>query len=247
MTRRGLSRDRPGDISATTANQPRLAGGVKICGLQDERTAIAAVEAGATMLGLIFATSRRQMTINAARNVTDAVRSRASTTITIVGVFVDASSREVNRIVEAVGIDAVQLHGDESPAMLADIAVPAIKAIRPKPGTSADEVERQIATFQGVPNEPFAYLLDGYSDAGAGGVGIRADWTVAASIAAHYSLILAGGLTPENVSDAIGCVKPAAVDVSSGVESDGAKDGLKIASFVDRARRAFGATTVVAS
>lgn len=242
MIRRGEALDRPWASPAIDANLPRPAGTVKICGLQDVAAAVAAVQAGATMLGTVFAPSRRQLTIDAARVVADAARDRATTAITIVGVFVDASPAEVNRIVEAVGLDAVQLHGNESPALLAAISAPVIKAIRPRPAASADTVQRQIASFLGVPNEPFAFLLDGFSDTAAGGVGVSADWTLAASLAASYPLILAGGLTPDNVGGAIVRVKPAAVDVSSGVETQGAKDTLKIASFVARARRAFDAT-----
>ncbi len=216
-------------------------GMVKICGLRDETTAIAAVAAGTDMLGMVFAPSRRQITPEVARSVASAARSRATSGVSVVGVFIDASATAINRIAATVGLTAVQLHGDEPPTMLEEIEVPVMIAIRPRLGASASDVIRQLDALFRAQNAPVAVLLDGYSELAAGGSGVQADWVVAAAVAARYPTILAGGLNPENVEAAIAQVKPFAVDVSSGVETNGTKDANQIASFIDHARQAYRA------
>ena len=216
-------------------------GMVKICGLRDETTAIAAVAAGADMLGMVFAPSRRQISPEVARSVASAARSHASSPVSVLGVFVNASAVEINRVAATVGLTAVQLHGDEPPVMLDEIEVPVMIAIRPRPGASASDVIRQLDALFRPQNAPFAVLLDGYSELAAGGSGVRADWAIAAAVAARYPTILAGGLNPTSVEAAIAQVKPLAVDVSSGVETNGAKDPIQIASFIVHARQAYSA------
>jgi phosphoribosylanthranilate isomerase len=143
----------------------------------------------------------------------------------------------INAAVRAVGLDLVQLHGDESPEMLNELDVPAIKAFGLTPGASHSAVRSAMIAFAEARRPPIAFLIDGQF----GGTGSKADWSLAAEIAREFSVILAGGLTPDNVAEAIATVGPFAVDVSSGVETDGIKDAAKITSFVARARSAFAA------
>ena len=160
-------------------------------------------------------------------------------TVMAVGVFVDASFADINAIVEEVGLDVVQLHGAEPPDSIASLPVPAFKALRPTPKSTCEQVLAEIDRYQSAAVPPVAILVDGYAQHGAGGTGTRADWALAAEINAVAPIILAGGLDPENVGDAIRRVRPRGVDVSSGVEVDGIKNPELIARFVHAARVAF--------
>lgn len=216
------------------------AGLVKICSLREPGDAALVIAAGADAFGLIFAEARRQvMPERAAEIVREARRLATEARPTAVGVFVDASAARITAVAEQVGLDLAQLHGDEPPELLAAIPVPAVKAIRPKPGETVSDVERAMARYLAAERPPVAFLVDGYHPGQHGGVGARADWGLAAELAARWPVILAGGLNPANVGEAIEAVQPIGVDVSSGVETDGAKDGAKIAAFVAKARRAF--------
>jgi phosphoribosylanthranilate isomerase len=215
---------------------------IKVCGLREPVHAVAAVEAGADLIGFVFAPGRRRVTageaalaIAAARG---AVRSRR---VLAVGVFVDAPAEEMNRAADEADLDLFQLHGDEEPALLARLNRPAIKALRPRPGDAAASVAARVARFATAPRPPAAYLIDGWDPAAHGGTGVRADWALVGAVAAQAPVILAGGLTPENVASAIATAAPLGVDVSSGVETGGNKDPERIAAWVANARRAFGA------
>lgn len=213
---------------------------VKIDGLREPEHAVAAVRAGADLLGFIFAPARRRVTPKAASVAIAAARDAApDRPLMVVGVFVDASAVEINQVVRAAGLDLVQLHGDEPPELLTEIACPVIKVVRPPLGTAPSDVAGWFTRFAAVPNAPLLYLVDGYTPDAAGGVGVRSDWDLAAALAADWPLGLAGGLDPANVGEAIRTVRPAAVDVSSGVETDGVKDPTKIAAFTAAATRAF--------
>ena len=216
-------------------------GSVKICGLREQEHARAAVVAGADLLGFVFAPARRRVTPEAARLAIEAAR-RASRgrTVLAVGVFVDASAAEMNDVAEAAGLDLLQLHGVEPAAMLGELTRPVLKALRPSPGTTADAVMELIEGYRAVPNAPVAFLVDGLSPAAAGGEGVRTDWALAAELARRVPLMLAGGLDPGNVGEAIGSVRPRGVDVSSGVETGGVKDEGKIRAFLEAATGAFG-------
>jgi len=216
-------------------------GTVKIDGLREPAHAVAAVEAGADLVGFIFAPARRRISVDQARRCIEAARAAAERPIGAVGVFVDADGQTINRMVDAAGLDLVQLHGGEPPALLARLTRPVVKAFRPPAGTLPAMLAAEVDRFLRIPNAPVAVLIDGYAPGAAGGTGIRADWSLAAEIGRHCPLVLAGGLTPENVAAAIAAVRPLAVDVSSGVETDGEKDGAKIAAFVAAAKRAFAA------
>lgn len=143
-----------------------------------------------------------------------------------VGVFADQPVDEINAIAEETGIDLVQLSGDEPWSDCLLLTRQAIKAVRPRPGTTADEV---IASAE--PGAALALMLDSSS-----GQGIAGDWSLAAKVAEAMPIWLAGGLSPGNVRDAVAQVRPWLVDVSSGVETDGVKDAAKIRAFVEATR-----------
>ena len=212
---------------------------VKICGLREPEHAVAAVAAGADLLGFIFAPTRRYVPPEDARMAVAAARAAARHPVLTVGVFVDAAPEEMNRIAADVGLDLIQLSGDESPDRISALYRPVLRALRPKPGASAADV---LSEIQGMGLEsPAAYLLDGYHAGQFGGTGVRADWTVASVLAPEARMLLAGGLNPHNVAEAISVVNPLGVDVSSGVERDGTKDATLIAEFVRAAKAAFRA------
>lgn len=199
---------------------------VKICGITTLEDATAALGYGADMLGFIFySKSTRYITPIAAREIISAL----PTTIATVGVFVDASPKEVNQAVRISGIDTVQLHGTESPEECAKIRnAKVIKAFR----ISKREDILGICNYN-----VDAILLDTYVKGTHGGTGETFDWTLAIEAKKYGPLILSGGLTPENISEAIATVRPYAVDVSSGVESSpGVKIHELIKQFIERAK-----------
>ena len=215
-------------------------GSVKICGLREPVHARAAVAAGASLLGFIFAPARRRVDVAAARAAIDAARAEAGARkVLAVGVFVDADVGEMNSVAEAAGLDLLQLHGDEPPALVARLHRPVIKALRVPIGTDAAHVEAVISAFEQGEKTPVAYLLDGFDARAKGGGGVAADWGLAAALARRWPLVLAGGLTPENVGAAIRGATPRAVDVSSGVETNRVKDPARISAFIGAAQSAF--------
>ncbi len=234
---------------------------VKICGCMRVADAIAAAEAGADFIGIMFADSRRRVEPAEARLIAAAAgapmrdieereppplhpgrfddidawfrhgaqaleRLLALKRPLVVGVFEDQPVDEVNEIAEEVGLDLVQLSGAEpwSDALLTTRQ--AIKVLRQRPEMTSADVLAYIE-----PGAALAFMLDPSS-----GTGTAADLAVARDVAARVPLWLAGGLTPESVAAAIAAVRPWAVDVSSGVETAGAKDPAKIAAFVAAAR-----------
>jgi phosphoribosylanthranilate isomerase len=153
-----------------------------------------------------------------------------------VGVFVNASLDTVTRTLDDCRLDLAQLHGDESPAFVAQLRNRAYKALRPQ---SPEEAETLIQTY--IPTSPFptrpSFLIDAYHPALYGGTGHVSDWSMAAGIARRYPTMLAGSLTPANVAEAIQAVSPWGVDVSSGVEREkGRKDHQKVRAFVKAAK-----------
>ena len=215
-------------------------GFVKIDGLREPDHAAVAASAGADAIGFIFAPARRQVTPDVARRCIEAARQASpDRQIIAVGVFVDADTGEIDAVARETGLDLVQLHGDETPDVVGTLHVPAIKALRPRPGATGATVLAEIERFRSASVPPIAFLIDGFSERGAGGTGARADWNLVASIGRDAGVILAGGLDPENVAAAIGQVRPLGVDVSSGVEIAGVKDAGRITAFVQAARAAF--------
>ncbi len=213
---------------------------VKICGLREPDHAAFAAAAGADLLGFIFAPARRRVTAEVARACIDAARESAGNrSIVAVGVFVDADSSAIAETARAAGLDAVQLSGSEPPEFVAALGIPAIKALRPQQGTSVATVLAEMSAYDVAGPCTASFLIDGYVEGASGGTGERADWDLAAALSARRPMVLAGGLDPENVAEAIERVRPRAVDVSSGVESGGIKDPDRIRAFLREAKAAF--------
>ncbi len=200
---------------------------VKICGITNLEDALFAAEAGADALGFIFyAKSPRCIVPDRAREII----LRLPPFVAKVGVFVNKELDRVRELMAHCGLDYAQLHGDEPPEQVAALAPRVIKAVRVR---SAADVER-LAEYQAV-----AYLLDTYHPTKHGGTGEAFDWELAVEAKSHGPVILAGGLTPQNVAAAIERVHPYAVDVSSGVEAaPGIKDRHKVRRFIMAAKGA---------
>lgn len=205
---------------------------VKICGLRTLEHAQAAHEAGADYLGLIFAPGRRQVSEAQAVAIVEAVRRASSRPPRFVGVFVNETPEHMRALAERLGLAAIQLSGDEDVRVVAQLGDwPVFKALRLRgaPG----EQEWLDAARDG---SRIRLLIDAHVPGSYGGAGVVGDWDAAAELARRQPIILAGGLTPENVTDAIRKVEPWGVDVSSGVEQDGVKDSAKIRAFIAAAR-----------
>lgn len=208
---------------------------VKICGLQDVSHARAAALAGADMLGLMLAPSRRRTTPRAIRTIREALQSEGQEPL-LVGVFVNATADEINEAVADAGLDVAQLSGDERPEVIDQITVPVIKAVRPEPGAPETELLRTSDLWFDRARPVRAFLLDAHVPGSYGGAGVLGNWTAAALVARRYPVLLAGGLNAANVSQAITSVRPLGVDVSSSVEVEGVKDPALIEAFVEAAR-----------
>jgi phosphoribosylanthranilate isomerase len=202
---------------------------VKICGITNWPDAKAACDAGANMLGFNFyeKSLRRVSTVEAAT-----MRAKLPSGVQAVGLFVNAKPAEINSLHAFVRFTAAQLHGDEPPGIVSEVSrtVPVIKAFR----VAADFPLSTLDKY----HDAFAFLLDGSRAGQFGGTGASADWNVARRAVAAHRIILAGGLTPENVGAAIRSVRPYAVDVAGGVESKpGKKDHAKLQAFIEEVRR----------
>mgnify|MGYP001393572772 CR=1 FL=1 len=209
---------------------------IKICGVKETEHALAAAEAGATHIGFNFAASKRYVEPEQARRCIDVVKSAFPQVMTV-GLFVDAPMSDILAVSEASGIDHLQLHGPLDPAMIERLPLPVWPVMRTMPGEQVNTIERRFALLQTSGVE--ALLLDAYHPTLAGGTGLLADWAFAADTARRLPIILAGGLNPGNVGDAIRQVRPLGVDVASGVERDGRKNAELIRAFITSARAAF--------
>ena len=198
---------------------------VKICGITSLDDALACVDAGADALGFNFwPQSKRHVTVETAA----AIAKRLPPNVRTVGVFVNPSEDEVNRAFASGAIDLAQLHGDETPDFCDRFAGRYIKALRLRDGASLVRMGDYRCDL---------VLVDA-DTAGYGGSGQRADVGLAAQAAAARRVILAGGLTPDNVAEAVEQVNPYGVDVAGGVEREpGVKDWMKVAAFVQAAKR----------
>lgn len=200
----------------------------KICGITRIEDALAAVEAGADAIGFVFyAKSPRAVSVQQARAIIQAL----PPFVTTVGLFVNASRCELGEILDAVPLDLLQFHGDEAVEDCEGWHRPYIKALRVKAGDDIAAAVDAYPSASGV-------LLDTYVEGVPGGTGEAFDWSLIPQ-SLSKPLILAGGLTAENVADAVARVKPYAVDVSGGVEaSKGIKDHAKVGAFIDAVRKA---------
>jgi phosphoribosylanthranilate isomerase len=201
---------------------------VKICGITNVEDALVAVEAGADALGLNFVSGTpRYIDVERAREIASAVAGRVKT----VGVFVDASVESINRAVETVPLDLVQVHGELTPERAQSVDVPFFRAVQVRGAIDVEALRAYKAR---------AYLLDTYVEGMHGGTGKTFQWALAGPVVqAGLPVLLSGGLAPQNVAAAVREVGPWGVDVASGVEArPGIKDHDKVRAFIRNAKGA---------
>lgn len=219
---------------------------VKICGISEPKHARLAAAYGADFIGMVFAPSSRQVTIDQGRRIAEGLgkseqvsreagvagieAALAARRPLLVGVFADQDAGTINSIAEECGLDLVQLSGSEPWGLNDSLTRPILKCMKVRDGETSENL---LSHFHGGA----ILLLDPYVEGAYGGTGRTVDWNVAAEIASQTPTVLAGGLTPENVAKAVSAVQPWAVDVSSGVETDGRKDPEKIRAFIAAARQ----------
>jgi phosphoribosylanthranilate isomerase len=209
---------------------------IKICGIKDKTHALAAVEAGADFIGLVFAASRRQVSPEKALPLVEVIRGSRSRAA-VVGVFVNAAAQEVNHIADYCQLDWVQLSGDETWQYCQELKKAIIKVIHVCSGQETDEILADIETgYQLLPEKELVYLLDSRMGEAYGGMGQVFNWQLAREVSVRFPVMIAGGLTPANVGRLIREVQPWGVDVSTGVESNGLKDASKIRAFIKAVR-----------
>jgi phosphoribosylanthranilate isomerase len=203
---------------------------IKICGITRPEDALAAVDSGASAIGLVFyARSPRAVTVAQALRITAVVPPFVS----VVALFVDEPADSICRILESVPVDMIQFHGDEPAHFCQQFGRPWIKALRVKPGINLASFCSEYQAARGI-------LLDSWQEGVPGGTGKTFDWQLAER-GVSLPLILAGGLNEGNVAAAMAALRPTAVDVSGGVEhSPGVKDPAKIEAFIAAVRAADG-------
>jgi phosphoribosylanthranilate isomerase len=206
---------------------------VKICGLTNFEDAFVAAAVGADLLGFIFyEPSPRYVAPDVVGEIVARLKQQLDSPPQFVGVFVNAARATIEKIMRECGLNFAQLHGDESPAFMAHFAGRAFKAVNPSSLRDAQEAVQQF-----ILHPPDFILLDAYHPTLRGGTGHTADWQMAQTVAQAHQLLLAGGLTPDNVAEAIRRVQPWGVDVSSGIEATkGQKDHAKVRAFVTAVR-----------
>lgn len=213
---------------------------VKICGITNVEDGLAAAEAGADLLGLVFyAPSPRYVEPDRASEIVNAVR-RSSPGVRFAGVFVDESVEMVMAMIQQCSLNLVQLAGNEGPGVVNQFSGRAYKTLRPRDAAQAAALVSDYGdALDGcVP----AFIVDAFNPYLYGGTGERADWGIAKRIARQFPILLAGGLSADNVAGAVERVQPWGVDVSSGVErSPGLKDHSKVRRFIDNVKTAKGA------
>ena len=193
---------------------------VKVCGLMESGHVKTAVEAGVDAIGFVFAPSRRRVTLDKAIELASLV----PPSVLKIGVFVDASAEEIKRVYESVPLDYIQYHGNESQEFIGKIGLPSIKVLSVYSNEDIKRAEKYEVDF---------ILFDTPGKEFKGGSGETFDWRLLEDVGVPLNkLILAGGLNPGNVSEAIQRVKPYMVDVSSGVEIDNRKDDDLIRDFI---------------
>lgn len=198
---------------------------IKICGITELDDALHAVDCGADALGFVFyERSPRAITSKRAQAIIAAL----PPFVTVVGLFVNEDPLTIRLIADHCGLDVIQYHGDESPETVRMAPRRSIRALRVSESTTIDDIDHYPAC---------GLLLDAWVSGAYGGTGVRCNWEIAAGIAKKRPVILAGGLNPENIAEAIKTVRPYGVDISSGVEaSPGRKDPKKVAAFIRAAQ-----------
>ncbi|WP_088012419.1 phosphoribosylanthranilate isomerase [Gottfriedia acidiceleris] len=195
---------------------------VKICGITDLKTAKCAINAGADAIGFVFAESKRQIEISEAKKIVESL----PVSVLKIGVFVNETKETLESIYQEVGLTHLQLHGDETPEFCRSLSFPVIKALRVQSEKDVEKIAEYDCDY---------ILVDSPSGKYRGGNGTTFNWELVQSKKID-NLILAGGLTIENVIPATSVVKPIMVDVSSGVETNGKKDEEKIKSFIKKVK-----------
>jgi len=200
---------------------------VKVCGITSPEDAHAAADAGADAIGLLCAESPRRVSVERACEISAALPDN----VLKVGVFVDAEPEEVLRISREAGLGVAQLHGDESPEVVAEIRAAGLKVMKALRVRNAEA----LAEIEGY--EADLFLLDAYSEKARGGTGERFDWGLAKSLGERGNIVVSGGLGPENVREAIEFFEPYGVDASSSLEdAPGKKNHERVRRFVSAAK-----------
>lgn len=200
---------------------------VKVCGITSPEDARVAADSGADAIGLLFAESPRRVSVERAREISAALPAEVAR----VGVFVDDSAEEVLRVAREAGLDYAQLHADETPQTVAAIREGGVKVVKALRVRDADSLARM--------NEYAAdlYLLDSFSEKARGGTGERFDWALAEAVRGCDNILISGGITPDNVREALQFFEPRGIDASSSLESaPGEKDAEKVRRFVGAAK-----------
>lgn len=215
----------------------------KVCGFRSAVGAIAAIDAGADAIGLVFVPSAgRRVTVDEASDILREVRAHLAgreQAPEIVGLFADQPAEEVNDAVERLALDSVQLCGSEGMAYAAQMTVPVYKVISIDPNIPiSSQLPKVMVLQQRHQLAGHGIVIDTMVAGEYGGTGQRFDWELAAGLAEGFDMSLAGGLTPDNVGEAVAQVRPWGVDTSSGVETDGEKDPAKIRAFIEAVREA---------
>jgi phosphoribosylanthranilate isomerase len=212
---------------------------VKICGIQRPEDALVAAEAGADFVGVVFVPERhRRLDIHAAKHIATVLRAAAGQAPQLVGLFADQSLDEVNEIIDACDLVFAQLCGKESPEYCGQVKAQVMKVLHVDASATGPGAVDGLAERAGRYRDAgHLVTLDRLIEGLQGGTGRSFDWDIAARLSQRgFSFLLAGGLVPENVSRAVTEVQPWGVDVSSGVEINGAKDHDKIRAFINNAR-----------
>jgi len=211
---------------------------IKICGLSEIEHVLAAAQAGADFIGLVFAPSHRQVSTKKALRLIEAV-CHLKTRPAVVGVFVNSSVKEVNRIADYCHLDRVQLSGNETWAYCRQIERPIVKTVHVSDTSAPGKIISEITKgYKLLPQQNLVCLLDSKVGTTYGGTGKAIDWNLASKISTRFPVLIAGGLTPMNVGRLIKKTRPWGVDVSSGVETGGHKDTKKIMAFIKAVKKA---------
>jgi len=209
---------------------------IKICGIKEVEHALAVAEAGADFIGLVFASSPRQVTPAQAKKIVSALK-KSKTATEVVGVFVNTPALTVKEMAHSYHLDWVQLSGDEPWEYCHELEMPVIKVIRVSRHYQPEQICTDLAYgIKILSPQKHLFLLDSNAREKYGGTGRSFDWNLAQPIAERFPVIVAGGLTLRNVAEAIRTVSPWGVDISSGVETRGAKDMAKVRKFIEAVR-----------
>lgn len=212
---------------------------IKVCGIKEESHALAAAEAGADFIGLVFASSPRRVTIAQAKKIVSALKQAGAKT-EVVGVFVNSPMPTVKKLAALCQLDWVQVCGDEPWQYCRELDMPVIKVVRVSRHYTPEQICADLAYGNKVlTRQKHAFLLDSNARFKYGGTGRTFDWNLAKLPARKFPVIIAGGLTPDNVTEAIRVTSPWGVDASTGLETSikGIKDLTAIRKFIEAVRK----------